>query len=47
MEKGYKGVFKNISLADAFIKHGNPRDLRDSIGFDPKSIEAAIEELLR
>ena len=47
MEKGYKGVFKNISLADAFIKHGNPRDLRDSIGFDPKSIEVAIEELLR
>lgn len=36
--------FLNISLPDSFLPHGNPRDIRDSIGFDPKSLKNKIKK---
>ena len=38
--------FLNISLPDSFLPHGNPRDIRDSIGFDPASIKNKIKKVL-
>lgn len=46
MENGRRNTFLNISLPDSFIAHGIPRDLRDSIGFDPKSLKCKIKALL-
>ena len=36
--------FLNISLPDSFLPHGNPRDIRDSIGFDPESLKNKIKK---
>jgi len=38
--------FLNISLPDSFLPHGNPRDIRDSIGFDPKSLKNKIKKTI-
>ena len=38
--------FLDISLPDSFLTHGNPRDIRDSIGFDPESIKGKIKGVL-
>lgn len=46
MENGFRCGFKNISLPDSFIKHGIPKDLRDSIGFDPESIKKIVSGFL-
>ncbi len=47
LEYGYKGKFKDISLPDGFLPHGSPNDIRDSIGFDPESIYAAVKEFVQ
>ena len=43
-ENGKDVRFLNISLPDSFLPHGNPRDIRDSIGFDPESIKEKIKK---
>ena len=43
-ENGKNVRFLNISLPDSFLPHGNPRDIRDSIGFDPESIKEKIKK---
>lgn len=44
LEHGSKARFMNISLPDSFIPHGTPRDLRDSIGFDPFTIKEKVKK---
>jgi len=39
--------FLNISLPNSFLVHGIPRDIRDSIGFDPESLKNRIREELK
>lgn len=46
LEKGYNNRFMNISLPDSFLQHGVPRDIRDSIGFDPFTIKEKIEKAI-
>ena len=44
LEAGKKVRFMDISLPDSFLPHGNPRDIRDSIGFDPVSLKNKIKK---
>ena len=44
LENRKNNKFLNISLPDSFLPHGNPRDIRDSIGFDPESIKNKIKK---
>ncbi len=46
LENRKNNRFLNISLPDSFLTHGNPRDIRDSIGFDPESIKKKIKAIL-
>ena len=44
LENGKNNKFVDISLPDSFLPHGNPRDIRDSIGFDPVSLKNKIKK---
>ena len=44
LEKGRKVKYLNISLPDSFLPHGVPRDIRDSIGFDPETLKNKIKK---
>ena len=44
LETGKKNGFLNISLPDSFLPHGIPRDIRDSIGFDPQTLKKLIKK---
>ncbi|MBR4341663.1 MAG: 1-deoxy-D-xylulose-5-phosphate synthase [Lachnospiraceae bacterium] len=44
LEKGRNIKYLNISLPDSFLPHGIPRDIRDSIGFNPETIKNKIKK---
>ncbi|MCR5323294.1 MAG: 1-deoxy-D-xylulose-5-phosphate synthase [Lachnospiraceae bacterium] len=46
MENGYKGKFVNLALPDDYMVQGSPNDVRDSIGFDPESLQRSIMEAI-
>lgn len=46
LEKKKNVKYLNISLPNSFIEHGIPRDLRDSIGFDPFTLKEKIKKTI-
>ena len=44
MEHEFKGKFVNLALPDDYMVQGSPNDVRDSISFDPVSLQKEIRK---